>query len=215
MLEKFTGYLQTDGYTVYDYFKDKDGIAVLHCMAHARRMFYEAKNNDPSIAGYALEQIGLLYNIERKAKQQQLEPQQILVLRQRESVPVLESLGAWMKEAYLKALPKSTIGKALGYSIERWPELMLYTTDGKLNIDNNPVENSIRPVAIGRKNYLFAGSHDAAKRSAMLYSLMGTCKLHDINPFIWLRDVLQRIATHPINKIQELLPQNWKPITNG
>ena len=215
VLEKFTGYLQTDGYTVYDYFKDKDGIAVLHCMAHARRMFYEAKNNDPSIAGYALEQIGLLYNIERKAKQQQLEPQQILVLRQRESVPVLESLGAWMKEAYLKALPKSTIGKALGYSIERWPELMLYTTDGKLNIDNNPVENSIRPVAIGRKNYLFAGSHDAAKRSAMLYSLMGTCKLHDINPFIWLRDVLQRIATHPINKIQELLPQNWKPITNG
>ncbi|MBA3830277.1 MAG: IS66 family transposase [Taibaiella sp.] len=208
MLKDFKGYLQTDGYAVYDYFKDKEDIEVLHCMAHARRMFYEARDNDKAIAEYALQQIGLLYDIERKAKQQQLEPEQILVLRQTESVPVLQSLGTWMKEAYLKALPKSAIGKALGYSIKRWPELMLYASDGKFNIDNNPVENSIRPVAIGRKNYLFAGSHDAAKRSAMLYSLMGTCKLHSINPFIWLRDVLQRIDNHPINKISELLPQN-------
>jgi len=181
-------------------------------MAHARRMFYEARDNDKAIAEYALEQIGLLYAIERRAKQQELTPAQIEQLRQRESVPVLESLGQWMKETYLKALPKSSIGKALGYSIQRWPELMLYATDGKLNIDNNPVENSIRPVAIGRKNYLFAGSHEAAKRSAMLYSLMGTCKLHGINPFIWLRDVLQRINNHPINKIADLLPHNWKPL---
>jgi hypothetical protein len=100
--------------------------------------------------------------------------------------------------------------KALAYSIERWNELMIYTTDGKLNIDNNPVENSIRPVAIGRKNYLFAGSHEAAQRSAMLYSLLGTCKLNGVNPFVYLRNVLQRIATHPINKIEELLPQDWK-----
>jgi transposase len=112
-------------------------------------------------------------------------------------------------------LPKSAIGKALGYSISRWRELMLYATDGKLNIDNNPVENQVRPVAIGRKNYLFAGSHEAAKRSAILYSLMGTCKLHGINPFIWLRDVLRRIAIHPINKIEDLLPHNGKPISNG
>src|SRR5674476_1220303 len=176
-------------------------------MAHARRMFYEARDNDKAIAEYALEQIGLLNAIERRAKQQELTPAQIEQLRQRESVPVLESLGQWMKETYLKALPKSSIGKALGYSIQRWPELMLYATDGKLNIDNNPVENSIRPVAIGRKNYLFGGSHEAAKRSAMLYSLMGTCKLHGINPFIWLRDVLQRINNHPINKIAAIAAQ--------
>ena len=88
---------------------------------------------------------------------------------------------------------------------------MIYTANGKLNIDNNPVENSIRPVALGRKNNLFAGSHEAAQRSALLYSLLGTCKLNNINPFTWLKDVLQRIATHPINKIEELLPQNWKP----
>ena len=215
VLKDFKGYLQTDGYAVYDYFKDKEGIAVLHCMAHARRMFFEAKDNDKVIAEYALEKIRLLYTIERKVKEQQLQPEQILQLRQEEAVPVLASLGKWMKETYLQVLPKSTIGKALGYSIARWPQLMLYATDGKLNIDNNPVENSIRPVAIGRKNYLFAGSHDAAKRSAMLYSLMGTCKLHGINPFIWLRDVLQRINNHPINKIHDLLPHNWRPITNG
>ena len=215
VLKDFKGYLQTDGYAVYDFFKEEKDITVLHCMAHARRMFFEAKENDKPIAEYALEQIGLLYTIERKAKEQQLDQEQILQLRQTEALPVLESLGRWMKETYVKVLPKSAIGKALGYSISRWPELMLYATDGKLNIDNNPVENSIRPVAIGRKNYLFAGSHEAAKRSAILYSLMGTCKLHGINPFIWLRDVLQRIATHPINKIEELLPHNWKPITNG
>jgi len=215
VLKDFKGYLQTDGYAVYDFFKEDKDIIVLHCMAHARRMFFEAKDNDKVIAEYALEQIGLLYNIEREAKEQQLDPGQILQLRQTEAVPVLESLGKWMEETYLKVLPKSAIGKALGYSISRWPELMLYATDGKLNIDNNPVENQVRPVAIGRKNYLFAGSHEAAKRSAILYSLMGTCKLHGINPFIWLRDILQRIATHPINKIQDLLPHNWKPITNG
>ena len=215
VLKDFKGYLQTDGYAVYDFFKEEKDITVLHCMAHARRMFFEAKDNDKSIAEYALEQIRLLYTIERKAKDQQLDPDQILQLRQTEAIPILESLGKWMKESYLKVLPKSTIGKALGYSITRWTELMRYATDGKLNIDNNPVENSIRPVAIGRKNYLFAGSHEAAKRSAMVYSLMGTCKLHGINPFIWLRDILLRIAAHPINKIEELLPQNWHPITNG
>ncbi|HEY5370565.1 MAG TPA: IS66 family transposase [Hanamia sp.] len=185
---------------------------MLHCMAHARRKFFEAKENNAAVAEYALEQIGLLYAIERKAKEQQLTADEIFELRQSEGLPILESLGKWMKETYIKSLPKSTIGKALGYSIERWQELMMYAGDGKLNIDNNPVENSIRPVAIGRKNYLFAGSHEAAERSAMLYSFLGTCKLNNINPFIWLQDVLRRISNHPINKIEELLPPNWKPL---
>jgi len=212
ILKDFKGYLQTDGYNVYDIFKKNKDITLLHCMAHARRKFFEAKNNNPAVAQYALEQIGLLYAIERKAKEQQLTADEIFELRQAEAVPILESLGKWMKETYLISLPKSTIGKALGYNIKRWPELMIYASDGKLNIDNNPVENSIRPVAIGRKNYLFAGSHEAAERSAMLYSFLGTCKLNSINPFIWLQDVLRRISNHPINKIEELLPQNWKPL---
>ena len=206
MLGDFQGHLQTDGYSAYNIFQHKEGVTLLHCMAHARRKFYEARNNDADRSAYVLEQIQQLYALERKASEGQLNAEQTLEMRRKESVPILEALGKWMKKAYTEVLPKSTIGKALAYSIQRWPELMIYTTDGKLNIDNNPVENSIRPVALGRKNYLFAGSHEAAQRSAMLYSLLGTCKLHGLNPFSWLKDVLERIATYPINKIAELLP---------
>lgn len=210
MLKNFKGHLQTDGYAAYNIFGEYKDVTLLHCMAHARRKFYEAQDNDALLASYALQQIQLLYAIERNAKEQQLTEEQTYNLRQREAVPILEALGKWMKQTYMECLPKSTIGKALAYSIERWEQLMIYTTDGKLNIDNNPVENCIRPVAVGRKNYLFAGSHEAAQRSAMLYSLMGTCKLNDINPFIYFKNVLERIAMHPVNKISELLPFNWK-----
>ena len=106
-------------------------------------------------------------------------------------------------------LPKSSIGKAIAYSLERWERLSEYVNDGRLNIDNNPVENSIRQVALGRKNYLFAGSHEAAKRSGMLYSLIGTCKMHGLEPYSWLKDVLHRIADHPVNRVQELLPHRY------
>src|SRR3954471_20120349 len=212
VLQNFKGHLQTDGYSAYEFFKEEaDGITVLHCMAHARRKFYEALSNDKARAAHALTQIGKLYAIERRAKE--LDDDQRLALRKQEAMPVLKSLGEWMKDQYVEVLPKSTIGKALGYSIERWKELMVYATDGKLNIDNNPVENSIRPVAVGRKNYLFAGSHQAAQRSAMLYSLLGTCKLHRINPFTWLKEVLQTIPDHPINKVSDLFPHNWTPLT--
>jgi transposase len=208
MLKDFKGHLQTDGYAVYDFFKEKEDITLMHCMAHARRMFYEALANDKMRSEYALSQIQLLYAIEHKAKEQSLSAEQLSRLRQSESLPILQSLGKWMTEEYIKVLPKSPIGKALGYSIERWQQLMIYATNGKLNIDNNPVENSIRPIAIGRKNYLFAGSHEAAQRSAMLYSLLGTCRLHNVNPFIWLKNILQRISSHPINKIADLLPHH-------
>ncbi len=211
MLKDFKGHLQTDGYSAYHIFNQREDVTLLHCMAHARRMFYEALDNDKLRAEQALQQIGRLYDIERKAKEQSYTTEQLLQLRQTQAVPILQQLGLWMKQEYMKTLPKSTIGKALGYSIQRWEKLSLYATTGHLNIDNNPVENCIRPIAIGRKNYLFAGSHEAAQRSAMLYSLLGTCKLNDVNPFVWLKDILNTIAAHPINKITELLPQNWQP----
>ena len=210
LLKDFRGHLQTDGYAAYNIFDTQKDITLLHCMAHARRKFVEACSNDQVRADYVLDQIQQLYAIERKAAEEQLSEASILQLRQEEAIPILEPLGKWMQQAYTEVLPKSAIGMALAYSIQRWPRLMVYATNGKLNIDNNPVENCIRPVAVGRKNYLFAGSHEAAQRSAMLYSLMGTCKLHDINPFTWLKNVLERIPSHPINKIQELLPHNWK-----
>jgi transposase len=210
ILQNFKGYLQTDGYVAYDVFDKKENITQIHCMAHARRMFNDALDNHRAVAEHAMEEIQKLYIIERICREQNLSFAETKVVRQLKSVPILKSLGKWMKDEYIKAMPKSLIGKALGYSIERWEKLSLYTEDGKLNIDNNPVENSIRPVALGRKNYLFAGSHEAAKRSGMLYSLLGTCKMHNIEPYNWLKDVLQTIADHPINKISELLPHHWK-----
>jgi transposase len=210
MLKDFKGHLQTDGYAVYNIFDQQKDVTLLHCMAHARRKFVEAQLNDAGRAEYALSKFQLLYAIERRAVDQQLSHEQVLQLRQQEAAPILEALGKWMQQTYIEVLPKSAIGKALAYSIERWKQLMIYTTDGKLNIDNNPVENAIRPVAVGRKNYLFAGSHEAAQRSAMLYSLLGTAKLHDVNPFVWLKGVLERIPQHPINKISELLPHHHR-----
>jgi hypothetical protein len=202
--------LQTDGYTAYNIFHTQKDVTLFHCMAHARRKFVEARLNDQARADFVLEKMQQLYAIERKVVEEQLAEEDVLQLRGERSVPILKFLGEWMKQAYMEVLPQSAIGKALAYSITRWPQLMIYTTDGKLNIDNNPVERCIRPVAIGRKNYLFAGSHEAAQRSAMLYSLLGTCKLHGINPFTWLKNVLETIPTHPINKISNLLPHNWK-----
>ncbi len=213
ILQNFRGYLQTDGYSVYDVF-DKSrsfgSITLIHCMAHARRMFNEALENDETRAAYAMLQIQKLYAIERNCKEQNLSFDEIKTVRQLESVPILSSLDKWMREQYVQVTPKSTIGKALAYSIERWKKLSHYIENGMLNIDNNPVENSIRPVALGRKNYLFAGSHEAARRSGMLYSLLGTCKMHSIEPYTWLKNILKKIPSYPINKIKELLPHYWQ-----
>jgi hypothetical protein len=179
-------------------------------MAHARRMFSEAAGNDRVKAEYALQEIQKLYMIERICKEQHLSFAETKAVRQIKSVPILAALGQWMINEYTHTTPKSNIGKALAYSIERWEKLSRYTEDGMLNIDNNPVENSIRPVALGRKNYLFAGSHEAARRSGMFYSLLGTCKMHSVEPYSWLKNVLERISSHPINRIKELLPHHWQ-----
>jgi hypothetical protein len=201
--------LQTDGYNAYEIFDKRSGITLMHCMAHARRMFHEALDNDEARATYALDQIGKLYTIERICREQGLNYADTKEVRRQKSIPILKSLGQWMMGQCLQVTPKSPIGKALAYSVERWGRLSIYTSDGFLAIDNNPVENSIRPVALGRKNYLFAGSHEAAQRSAMLYSLLGTCKMHGIEPANWLRSVLETIAEHPINRIHELLPHRF------
>lgn len=206
-LKHFKGHLQTDGYSVYEDFDRKSEVTLLHCMAHARRKFDESKDNDLVRASYALTEIQKLYALERHAKIESLSLEQRHSLRQEKAIPILKDLKTWMLENYKAVLPKSTIGQALHYSLERWDKLMLYTADGKLEIDNNLVENAIRPVAIGRKNYLFAGSHNGARRAAMLYSFLGTCKINDVNPFEWLRDVLSKIPTAPVNNLSVLLPR--------
>ena len=206
LLNGFTGWLQSDGYAVYEQLKHKE-ITLLNCMAHGRRKFDEAKDNDLARASHVLTEMQKVYMLEREAREQGLSHKQRLQLRQQKAVPILTALKSWMLENYKAVVPRSAIGQALHYCLELWDKLTLYTTNGMLEIDNNLVENAIRPVAIGRKNYLFAGSHHGAQRAAMLYSLLGTCKINDINPFEWLRSTLDKIPTSPVNRIAELLPR--------
>jgi len=208
LLKRFTGYLQTDGYGAYDQFAIRKEIEVLYCMAHARRYFTEAIDNDKARSEYVLARMQELYKIEREIKE--LTREEKYNVRQQQSVQILKELGAWMVEQYPQVTPKSAIGKALEYSMKRWEGLSRYTTDGKLMIDNNLIENNIRPIALGRKNYLFAGSHEAAQRIAMIYSLLGTCKLHGVNPQEWLTRVFEEIPNRNVNNIEDLLPQNFK-----
>ena len=130
-----------------------------------------------------------------------------------EQIPILQTLKTWMEEQYPAiVVKKSPIAQAIAYFLPRWEKLCIYTKDARLTIDNNLVENAIRPVAVGRKNYLFAGSHEAAARAAMVYSLLATCKLHNINPYYWLKDVLENMHRFTTTTIEGLLPQNWKKL---
>jgi len=177
-------------------------------MAHVRRGFEKALDYDRLNAEYAMGMFQKIYEVERKAKEENLNPEQRHKLRLDESLPLLNELGKWIAETYKTVLPKSPTGKAMAYCIPRWDNLMNYLKDGSLEIDNNLAENAIRPIALGRKNYLFAGSERGAERAAMFYSFFGTCKKNNVNPFDWLKKVLEVIPEHKVNKLDELLPLN-------
>jgi transposase len=204
MLEDFKGFLQTDGYAAYNQFYHRDGIKMLHCMAHARRYFKEAEDNDKQRSTYALKLFQEIYDVEREIKE--LSDAERRKIRQEVILPKLNELHAWMTEQYRAVTPKSPIGKALEYSLKRWKELILFTTNGQLEIDNNRIENEIRPIALGRKNYLFAGSHESAQRIAMIYSLLASCKANGIDPCKWLTHVLEELPNRTVNNIEDLLP---------
>ncbi len=206
MLKEFSGYLQTDGYGAYSHFEIQKDITLLSCMAHARRKFEHARDNDSKRAEETLLLFQKLYEIEREAKEQELDFDQVKALRQKKAVPVLNEMETWLKEHIYQVLPKSAIGEAIAYTLKLWPRLKRYVEDGCLQIDNNPVENSIRPVALGRKNYLFAGSHHAAQQAAIVYSLLSTCKINNVDPFGWLKYVLDIIPNCPANQLKKLLP---------
>lgn len=206
MLKDFKGFLQTDGYAAYDQFAKRESIKTLCCMAHARRYFKEAEQNDKARSTYALLALQDIYEKERQMKDLTVEERQLL--RQEFVLPKLEALHAWMIKEYPAVTPKSPIGTALAYSMKRWKELTLFTTDGRLEIDNNKIENEIRPIALGRKNYMFAGSHESAQRIAMIYSLLATCKTNGVDPAKWLTRVLEEIPNRTVNNIEDLLPQS-------
>lgn len=216
LLERFAGILQCDGYAVYETVgKQRLDIRLVNCMAHIRREFFEAKSNDDKRATFALSVIKLLYQVEENAKNLQLSADQRLELRLKESKPIFDALGEWLQTNYNLVTPASPIGKAIAYALHRWENMKVFLTDGRIEIDNNLVENAIRPAAIGRKNYLFAGSHESAQRTAMIYTFFSACKQYQIDPEIWLNDVLNRIQDCKISELGLLLPQFWKPKEEG
>ena len=204
MLTDYRGALQTDGYKVYNHYCLNPNVKHLACWAHARRYFEKALVQDQKRAGYALTEIQKLYAIERKTAD--LSDEVRHAIRLDEALPIINDLGKWLHQQRNIVLPKSLMGKAIEYCANLWTSLMNYLENGEYQIDNNAIENKIRPVAIGRKNYLFAGSHQGAKRSAMFYTFFANCKLNNVNPEKWLNKVLNVIADHPCNKLHELFP---------
>lgn len=196
---------------VYQQFEARDNIVLVGCLAHARRKFEQALDNDRSRAEKVLLWMQQLYALEGVAREKHLNVEDRYRLRQEKARPVMEALGTWLVEQYAQVLPKSAIGKAFQYLVDRYNKMGQYLDDGRLEVDNNLVENAIRPVALGRKNYLFAGSHAGAKRAAIIYSLLGSCKQQGVNPYEYLLDILQRLPEQPVNRLVELLPPNWKP----
>lgn len=208
LLAGFKGYLQTDGYAAYNKIGERKDIIVLNCMAHARRYFEKSLDSDKAKAEYAMGMFQKVYAVERKARNANLSPEKRKELRLDEALPILNELGKWIAASLKEVLPKSPIGTAVQYCIPRWDNLTAYLYDGNLEIDNNLAENAIRPITLGRKNYLFAGSDRGAERAAMFYSFFGTCKANGINPYQWLNRVLEIIPEHKVNRLFELLPQN-------
>jgi len=208
-------YLQADAFGGYDgiYEGHAGGkVTEVACWAHARRKFYEARTTDSATATQALAYIRLLYDVEDKAKE--LKPEERTALRQKESLPRLGEFKSWLESRQAAhggpVLPKSPMGGAITYVLNQWEALCVYTTDSDLNIDNNVSENALRRVAVGRKNWLFCGSDQGGHTAAVLFSMIATCDRHKVDPFAYLRDVLTRLAAHPMHRLAELLPENCK-----
>jgi transposase len=206
-LSTFKGYIQTDGYSGYTHLAETRGITHLSCWAHARRYFDKALANDQERASKVLKLIQLLYAIEALARESNMTAEQRYELRLEKSLPIINEIGSYIYNQRSKVLPKSTIGVAFEYCANRWDSLQNYLKDGNLEIDSNLIENAIRPLAIGRKNYLFAGNHDAAEYIAMFYSFFGTCKKNNIDPQKWLTYVINNINDTKASQLKGLLPQ--------
>lgn len=205
-LAGFKGYLQVDGNVTYQHKGKEEEVSLMHCMVHSRRKFDQALEYDRKRSAYVLNEIKKLYLLERQMSTEKISEQAIAKKRQQEALPILNNLKKWLERNYDDEAPSNPFKTATRYMLLRWAGLTKYIEHGKLRPDNNLIENQIRPLALGRKNYLFAGSHRGAKNAAIFYSLIATCRLNNIEPKRWLQDVLNRIGDHHVNKLTELLP---------
>ena len=212
ILGAYKGAVQCDGYDAYDQFEKNDNITVYGCWAHARRKFVDALNENNRLATEALCFIRKIYKVESDANKAGLNADERKEQRLKISYPTIRLFETWMKETYLKVLPNSKMGDAIEYTYSLLPRLSRYVNDGRINIDNNLIENAIRPLALGRKNYLFCGNDASAYRAAIVYSLISTCKAVDVDPRTWMEDVLRKIPYYQRDQrdLAELLPFNWK-----
>jgi transposase len=210
-LKDYQGYLQADAYVAYDsFFTDPArGMVEVACWAHTRRHFHKALDTDPGRMGAVLAYIAQLYAIEKRARQSAIEGDDLRILREQASMPVLAKLKEYLLKIRDEALPKSEAGKAIAYALKNWVALNRYCQDGDLSIDNNHTERSLRGIAVGRHNWMFVGSDRGGKTMAILRSFVGSCELAKVDPFAWFQDVLSRVAEHSIQKLVELLPHRW------
>jgi transposase len=209
-LENFKGVLHVDGYAGFERLTGNGNIILTACWAHSRRKFYEvAQATDAPLAEEALRRIGELYAIEVEVRGQP--PPYRLATRQSKSKPIIDAFRTWLEQQLPRISGRSTLAEAIRYTLSRWEGLTRFLHDGRIELDTNPVERAIRPVALGRKNHLFAGSDGGGARWAIVCSLIETEKLNGIEPYAYLRDVLTRMVNgHPVNRLDELLPWAWK-----
>jgi transposase len=211
-LQGYRGYLQADAYPGYDalFVDRKPELTEVLCRAHVRRKFYEAQTADLCRATAVLAYIGLLYDVEREARDGNVDAAGRLALRQAKARPVLDDIKNYLKRERAMVLPKSAIGEAMDYALKNWEALLRYCQDGDLEIDNNGAERSLRPIVVGRNNWLFYGSDQGGRTGAVLSSLIATCKRLHIEPFAYLRDLFARISTHHHHQPDDLLPDRWQ-----
>ena len=209
--EKFAGKLQCDGYSAYPAFaREKVKLDLFGCWAHARRKFFEAQEQTPRVAGWFLNQIGLLYRWEAQLRQSRAGPVLRQVHRSSHHRMVLERLHRALKKCQPRYLPQSLLGQAISYTLNQWPMLERFLDHGEVEIDNNLVENAIRPTALGKKNWLFFGSEEAGQRSAVIYTLIENCRLHGVEPYTYLKDVLERLPSTTNQEVAQLTPLQWQ-----
>jgi len=208
ILADFKGFLQADAYPGYDRLFLSGEVTEVACWAHARRKFESAERSDPKLAQEALELIGKLYMVETAARERELDPEGVAGLRQKHSITILEEIHSWLGVAEAQVLPKSPMGKAVHYALAQWDALNVYAADGRLEIDNNRSERAMKPLAVGRKNWLFVQNEAGGKTAAIVMSLVMTAEAAGVNVKLYLRDVLQRIASE--TDVEKLLPHAWK-----